>query len=405
MALHPRSAGAAAACTDPRRDRHDRDLGVDAGAARQDRAVGDPDALDAAQAAFGIDGMARGVGAGRRGSAGVEGREAEAAHVESLDRARRARLRSAPAVRRRLARPRSPRRRASPGPSPRSRSPGAVVGPGEAVGDDRARGCRRPCRRARRRSSRRASPCWRRARAGRAGACRSRAPRPLPCPAGSRWPRSGRRRSRAAPRSRRSASRRARATTSSAKLAVMPVAGWIERLRPRRGWRPRPLRRSNGGVGTAPAATTTNGAEIRTLAAVAAAAERRRVALAVLVQHPLDVQPGDDPRPRLAGLGSALRWTPPLALLGQPIAHWQAPRQPGALRRSGALLPVECRGALEREFAVAAQHLHRRRGDADRRFDVGHPRGRAAPARPGRGRVPRARRWRPRPAGGSRCRS
>src|SRR6185295_7596675 len=35
--------------------------------------------------------------------------------------------------------------------------------------------------------------------------------------------------------------------------------------------------------------------------------------------------------------GSALRWTPPLALLGQPIAHWQAPRQPVALRRSGAL--------------------------------------------------------------------
>ena len=35
--------------------------------------------------------------------------------------------------------------------------------------------------------------------------------------------------------------------------------------------------------------------------------------------------------------GRALRWTPPLALLGQPIAHWQAPRQPGALRRSGAL--------------------------------------------------------------------
>ncbi len=40
----------------------------------------------------------------------------------------------------------------------------------------------------------------------------------------------------------------------------------------------------------------------------------------------------------------------------------------------GGALPVQGRCALEGEFAVAAQHLHRRWGDADRRFDVGDPR-------------------------------
>ena len=38
--------------------RHDRDLGVDPGAAGEDRAVGDPDSLDAAKAALGVDRMA-----------------------------------------------------------------------------------------------------------------------------------------------------------------------------------------------------------------------------------------------------------------------------------------------------------------------------------------------------------
>src|SRR5262249_8368481 len=33
--------------------------------------------------------------------------------------------------------------------------------------------------------------------------------------------------------------------------------------------------------------------------------------------------------------GSALRWTPFLALRGHPTAHWQLPTHPGAFRSSG----------------------------------------------------------------------
>src|SRR6185295_10564377 len=70
---------------DPGRERHDRDLGVDAGAAGEDRAVGDPDAIDAAQAALWVDRVAGRIGAGGGGAGGVEAGEAEAADVEALD--------------------------------------------------------------------------------------------------------------------------------------------------------------------------------------------------------------------------------------------------------------------------------------------------------------------------------
>ncbi len=149
---------------DPDRDRHDRDLGVDAGAAGEDRAVGDPDAVDAAQAAFGVDRMAGRVRAGGGAAGGVEGGEAQAADVEPLHRRLDLGLAAAPGARRRPARPPWRRRRASPAPSPRSRSTRRrFVVLGEAVGDQRRSASRRPGRRARRRSSRPASPCWRHA--------------------------------------------------------------------------------------------------------------------------------------------------------------------------------------------------------------------------------------------------
>ena len=126
-------------------------------------------------------------------------------------------------------------------------------------------------------------------------------------------------------------------TTSSSKPAVIPVAGWIERLRPSRGWRPSPLRRSSGGVGIAPAATTTIGRRDPHLAAVGALGRGRRLRGRPRSAPALRAGRRRSARPASQACGRALRWTPPLALLGQPIAHWQAPRQPGALRRRGAL--------------------------------------------------------------------
>ena len=77
--------------------------------------------------------------------------------------------------------------------------------------------------------------------------------------------------------------------------------------------------------------------------------------------------------PASQACGSAFRWTPLLALLGQPIAHWQAPRQPGALRRSGAFFQSRAAAPSSESSPLRPSTLHRRRGDADRRFDVGDP--------------------------------
>ena len=131
-------------------------------------------------------------------------------------------------------------------------------------------------------------------------------------------------------------------TTSSSKEAVIPIAGWIERPRPTRGWPPSPLRRSSGGVGIAPAATITIGAEIRTSVPSARRASTP-IARPPSISTRFTCRPETILAPASQACGSAFRWTPPLALLGQPIAHWQAPRQPGALRRSGA--PAQPRAA------------------------------------------------------------
>ncbi len=140
--------------------------------------------------------------------------------------------------------------------------------------------------------------------------------------------------------------------------------------RPRRGCEPRPLRRSSGGVSVVPAATMTRGARsssvepsrrrTRTPAARPSSISRRSTRAPVTIRAPAS-----------QACGRAFRWTPDLALLGQPIAHWQAPRQPGALRTSGTGLEPEPLRALEHEPAVAAHHVERHRPDRDRLLDVG----------------------------------
>ena len=122
-----------------------------------------------------------------------------------------------------------------------------------------------------------------------------------------------------------------------------------------------------------------------------------------LAQHPLHPQPGDDPRPRLAGLRQGVEVDAALGVVGaadRALAGAATARRVAAQR--GAL-PVERRGALEREFAVSPQHLHRRGGDADRRFDVGDPRAEQLEVGEGEAVLACARRWRPQPGARSRC--
>ena len=180
-------------------------------------------------------------------------------------------------------------------------------------------------------------------------------------------------------------------TTSSSKPAVIPVAGWIERLRPSRGWRPRPLRRSSGGVGIAPAATTTSGAEIRTsLPSARRASDAGRAA--ALAQHLLHVQPGDDPRPGLAGLGQGVEVDAALGVVGaadRALAGAAAARaRCGAAARSASPAPRRPRARVRRCGPAPPSAPERRRSSLRRRRSAA----RAARDRRGRGRAPRARR-------------
>ena len=121
---------------------------------------------------------------------------------------------------------------------------------------------------------------------------------------------------------------------------------------------------------TAPAATTTNGAEIRT-SSPSAVRPTTPVARPRSVSTCFTLQARDDPRARLAGLRQGVEVDAALGVVGAADRALAGAAAAGRVAAQGRVLPVQRRRSLERQFAVAPQHLHRGGSDADRRFDVG----------------------------------